>query len=48
MVDAYKNQREKTKMYKWNLTAKTIMSRREWKQFFKINNYKGDYFWFTP
>ena len=48
MVDAYKNQKEKTKMYQWNLTAKTIMSRREWKQFFKINNYKGDNFWFTP
>ena len=48
MVDAYKDQKEKTKMYQWNLTAKTIMSRKEWKKFFKINNYKGDYFWFTP
>ena len=48
MVDAYKNQKEKTKMYQWNLTAKTIMSRKEWKKFFKNNNYKGDYFWFTP
>jgi len=48
MVDAYKNQEEKTKMYQWNLTAKTIMSRKEWKKFFKDNNYKGDYFWFTP
>ena len=47
MVDAYKNTSEKTKMYNWNLTAKTIMSRKDWKVFFK-NNYKGDYFWFTP
>ena len=48
MVDAYKDEKEKTKMYQWNLTAKTIMSRKEWKKFFKNNNYKGDYFWFTP
>lgn len=48
MVDAYKNTSEKTKMYNWNLTAKTIMSRKDWKVFFKKNNYKGDYFWFTP
>lgn len=48
MVDAYKNNKEKERMYNWNLTAKTIMSRKSWKIFFKKNNYKGDYFWFTP
>ncbi len=48
MVDAYKNSKEKEKMYNWNLTAKTIMSRKSWKIFLKKNNYKGDYFWFTP
>lgn len=48
MVDAYQNKKERERMYNWNLTAKTIMSRKSWKTFFKKNNYKGDYFWFTP
>ncbi len=48
MVDAYKNLKEKKRMFEWNLTAKTIMSRKQWKIFFKENNFKGDYFWFTP
>ncbi len=48
MVDAYNNQKQKKRMYEWNLTAKTIMSRKQWKKFFKQNKYKGDYFWFTP
>ena len=47
-VDAYKNKKEKKRMYDWNLTAKTIMSVNEWKKFFKINKYEGEYFWFTP
>ena len=48
MVDAYNNYKQKKRMYDWNLTAKTIMSRKQWKTFFKQNKYKGDYFWFTP
>ncbi len=48
MVDAYNNFKQKKRMYEWNLTAKTIMSRKQWKTFFKQNKYKGDYFWFTP
>lgn len=48
VVDAYRNEDEKKKMYAWNLTGKTIMSVEEWKIFFKENNYEGDYFWFTP
>jgi SAM-dependent methyltransferase len=47
-VDAYKNEEEKKNMYAWNLTAKTIMSVEEWKSFFKINGYQGDFFWFIP
>ena len=47
-VDAYNNDEEKERMYAWNLTAKTIMSVNEWKNFFKENNYEGDYFWFIP
>ena len=47
-VDAFNNEDEKKRMYAWNLTAKTIMSTSEWKQFFKDAGYKGDYYWFIP
>lgn len=47
-VDAFRTEEEKKRMFEWNLTAKTILSVDEWKQFFKENNYKGDYFWFIP
>ena len=47
-VDAYRNDEEKERMYKWNLTAKTIMSVEEWIIFFKKIDYKGDYYWFIP
>ena len=47
-VDAYRNDREKENMYKWNLTAKTILSVKEWISLFKEVEYKGDYYWFIP
>lgn len=47
-VDAYNSEQEKERMYAWNLTAKTIMSVDEWKLFFDLNGYEGDYFWFIP
>lgn len=47
-VDAYRNDEEKKKMEAWNLTAKTIMHVEEWKSFFKLHGYTGDYFWFIP
>jgi SAM-dependent methyltransferase len=48
VVDAYSNDAEKERMFKWNLTAKTIMSVSEWKIFFKKCGYNGDYYWFIP
>ena len=48
IVDAYKNDEEKKRMFAWNLTAKTILHVNEWKAFFRENGYTGDYFWFTP
>ena len=48
IVDAYRNEDEKKRMYAWNLTAKTIMHVDEWKVFFEENDYRGDYYWFTP
>jgi SAM-dependent methyltransferase len=47
-LDAYSNKKEKIEMFEWNLTAETIMSVDAWKDFFKENNYTGDYFWFKP
>tara|TARA_B100001175_G_scaffold317925_1_gene337669 strand:- start:8882 stop:9541 length:660 start_codon:yes stop_codon:yes gene_type:complete len=47
-VDAFSNDEEKERMYKWNLTAKTILSVNDWKALFKKINYKGDYYWFIP
>ena len=46
VVDAYRNEDEKKRMYAWNLTAKTIMHVDEWKVFFEENDYRGDYYWF--
>lgn len=48
IVDAYRDETERKKMFAWNLTAKTIMHVDEWKDFFKQNNYDGDYYWFNP
>jgi len=47
-VDAYRNEEEKNRMFAWNLTAKTIMSVEEWKEFFDEIGYTGDYYWFIP
>ncbi len=47
-VDAFNNLKEKKRMFAWNLTAKTIMSEKDWINFFKKNNYHYDYYWFKP
>jgi ubiquinone/menaquinone biosynthesis C-methylase UbiE len=47
-VDAFNNEDEKKRMYAWNLTAKTIMSIKDWKKFFSDSKYNGDFFWFIP
>ncbi len=47
-VDAYRTEKEKERMYAWNLTAKTIMSVDQWKEFFNDNGFMGDYYWFIP
>lgn len=48
IVDAFRNDEEKKRMFAWNLTAKTILHVDEWQNFFNENNYQGDYYWFTP
>lgn len=47
-VDAYSNEKEKELMYSWNLTAKTILHTKEWKNLFLETNYTGDFYWFKP
>ena len=47
-VDAYRNYEEMARMQAWNLTALTMMSVDEWKQFFLEVGYTGDYYWFIP
>ena len=47
-VDAYRNEAERVRMEKWNLTALTMMSTDEWKEFFSEAGYTGDYYWFIP
>lgn len=47
-VDAYRNDEEKKRMYKWNLTAKTIMSVEDWKKTFNEIGYYEDFYWFIP
>lgn len=47
-LDAYRNAQEKKAMEAWNLTALTMMHTDEWKEFFHLSGYSGDYYWFIP
>ena len=47
-VDAYRDEEERQRMMKWNLTARTILSDREWVELFEETCYTGDYYWFVP
>ena len=47
-VDAYRNEEERERMMKWNLTARTILADREWVDLFNDVGYEGDYYWFVP
>ncbi len=46
MNDAWKDNKGKEAMLKWNLTALTYMSCDDWIIFFDEVGYKGDYYWF--
>jgi len=45
-VDAWRDERERERLQKWILTAKTYMSVHDWKRFFVEAGYAGDYYWF--
>jgi hypothetical protein len=48
MVDAYRNEAERERMFAWDLPGRTIMSVDEWIGFFAEAGYSGDYYWFIP
>jgi len=48
ILDAYRTEDEKQRMFAWNLTGKTILSVDSWIEFFQVNGYTGDYYWFMP
>lgn len=44
-LDAWITEEEKENLLKWNLTAKTLMSDKEWTKLFSETGYTGDYYW---
>lgn len=47
-VDAYVTEDQRKRMFDWNLTALTIKSVKDWKEFFKSAGYTHDFYWFMP
>jgi len=45
-VDAWRNEQERINLYKWVLTAETMMHVDDWKKLFEEVGYTGDYWWF--
>ncbi|MBU1196523.1 MAG: class I SAM-dependent methyltransferase [Proteobacteria bacterium] len=45
-IDAWRNETERINLYKWVLTAETMMHVDDWKKLFKEVGYTGDYWWF--
>jgi len=45
-VDAWRNEEERENLYKWVLTAETMMHVDDWKKLFNEVGYTGDYWWF--
>ena len=45
-VDAWRNEKERENLYKWVLTAETMMHVDDWKKLFAEVCYMGDYWWF--
>lgn len=45
-IDAWRNEQERVNLFKWVLTAETMMHVDEWKKLFAEVGYSGDYWWF--
>jgi ubiquinone/menaquinone biosynthesis C-methylase UbiE len=44
---AFYNEKDFLNLMKWTTLSSTILSTKDWKKFFKLVNYKGDYFFTT-
>lgn len=47
-VDAWRDDKERERLMKWNLTALTYMHVDDWRKLFTEVGYAGDYHWFIP
>jgi ubiquinone/menaquinone biosynthesis C-methylase UbiE len=45
-VDAWRTEQERENLFKWVLTAETMMHVDDWKKLFAEVGYTGDYWWF--
>ena len=45
-MDAWRNEEERERLLKWNLTALTYMDVQDWEKVFEEVKYTGDYYWF--
>lgn len=45
-VDAWRDEEERVRLMKWNLTALTALHADHWKKLFQRVGYQGDYYWF--
>jgi len=45
-IDAWRNEIERENLFKWVLTAETMMHVDDWKKLFREVGYTGDYWWF--
>lgn len=45
-IDAWRNDKERENLFKWVLTAETMMHVEDWERLFRETNYSGDYWWF--
>ncbi|GJL49440.1 class I SAM-dependent methyltransferase [Candidatus Nitrospira salsa] len=45
-VDAWRNDMERERLLKWNLTALTYMHAADWELVLEETGYSGDYYWF--
>ncbi|MCA9472049.1 MAG: class I SAM-dependent methyltransferase [Nitrospirales bacterium] len=45
-MDAWRNEEERERLLKWNLTALTYMDVQDWEKVFEDVKYTGDYYWF--
>jgi ubiquinone/menaquinone biosynthesis C-methylase UbiE len=46
VIDAWRNEEERERMMKWNLTALTYRHTKDWENLFAEAGYTGDYYWF--